>query len=108
MAKLLPTPYPLPSPMDFKAHQDAFDTLSAFAKTLDNDEYVGALLSWPVADGMAVYMVTDMKGSGTLQHVPFCDGYMVDAALIRGLRKADIIERVDRERNLDRMFGRRL
>lgn len=105
MAKLHPMPYP--APLDFGAQCDELDRLHARARTLDDDEYVGAIVRWQVADGYAEYLVTSMAGSGTLQHLPFLDAYTVDPALIRGLRKSDIKERVDASRRLDRAFGRR-
>lgn len=105
MAKLEPYPYPVP--YDFEAQMAELDRLHAAARTLDDDEYVGAIVRWQVADGYAEYLVTSMAGSGTLQHLPFLDGYTVGPETIRGLRKADIKAKVDQSRNLDRLFGRR-
>lgn len=105
MAKLDPTPYPVPA--DFVAQNAELDRLHAYADTLDDSEYVGAIVRWQVADGYAEYLVTSMAGSGTLQHLPFLDAYTVDPALIRGLRKQDIKERVDASRRLSRLFKAR-
>ncbi len=110
MAKLDSTPYPLPAATTYRDGDPQiaeYDRLDAVARTLDDSEYVGAIVRWQVADGYAEYLVTSMAGSGTLQHIPFMDAYTVDPALIRGLRKTDIKERVDASRRLDKVFGGR-
>jgi hypothetical protein len=111
MAKLDPTPYPLP-PIDYAhfgrdgAHEKAFDALAARSATLGEGEYVGALINWQIADGYASYLVTSMRPV-TLQHVPFGDAYTVHPETIRGLRKADVIEKVNQARAFRRLFSSR-
>jgi hypothetical protein len=92
--------------MDSGAHLAEYGRLVSYSRTLDDSEYVGAIVRWPVADGHAAYLVTSMEGSGTLQHIPFAHAYTVDPAMIRGLRKADIKANVDRQRSFDRVFRR--
>lgn len=108
MAKLDPRPYPMP-PLGFGVndpHIQAYDNLVAASNALPEDEYVGALISWQIADGYASYLVTSMSPV-TLQWVPLADGYRVDDALIRGLRKPDVIAKVESTRAFNRLFGRR-
>jgi hypothetical protein len=77
----------------------------AAAKLLDG-EIEGALVSFGVADGKAIYLVKS-KSPLVLQHVPFFDGYRIDAAMIRGLRLADIQRRVDGDRMMRSIFARK-
>lgn len=114
MAKLDPTPYALPSITsgdyrDFNnsPHVKAMEGLEAISKALPEGEYVGALLRWQVADGYAIYRVSSMVGSGTLQWIDWLDGYRVDPALIRGMRKQDIKDKVDAARRFAKAFHTR-
>ena len=50
---------------------------------------VGALVSFPVGDGTAKYVVTSMRPLA-MQHVPHGDSYRIPDAYIRGLRVEDI------------------
>ena len=106
MAKLDPTPYPMPSLSDFKAQIAEIERLTAASNALDESEYEGALIKFQVADGYAYYLVTSMAGSATVQFVPFGDEYTVHDATIRGLRKQDIKDLVDADRHLAQIFGK--
>jgi hypothetical protein len=111
MAQLHKSCYPMPlqaSGEDWKAFFDrenkALKDLQTASTNLPEGEIVGGLVKWQVADGYAYYLVTKASPL-TLQWVPFCDDYQVPAALIRGLRKADIIDMLNRERRIAELFG---
>lgn len=57
----------------------------------------GTVLQFPVADGYAMYLVVSEKPL-TLQHVPFCDGYQVSAATIRGVTMREVEQQRERDR----------
>lgn len=80
--------------------------LTEQAAALKEDELVGALVTFPVADGRAIYLVKS-EAPLKLQHIPFFDGYQIDSATIRGLRLEDIRKRVGWERGMRSMFAGR-
>ena len=115
MARLDPRPYPLTmSWRDEKANAEdllqyedkVWKELDAEASALPEGEVVGALLTFPVADGKAVYRVTKAKPL-TLQHVPLGDGWTIPPAHIRGITRADVLEHVTRSRGITALFGRK-
>jgi hypothetical protein len=57
---------------------------------------VGRIIRFPVADGYAIYFVTQLKPL-KLRHLAFGDGYQSSAAEIRGFRWQDAVEQVLRE-----------
>lgn len=76
--------------------QKQFNDFLEESTNVDPDvSLVGAVVSFPYADSAAHYRVSKDKPL-TLQHIPFCDGWQVDYAMIRGLRKTDIIARMIR------------
>ena len=54
-----------------------------------------AVVRFQVADGYAVYVVTQ-DDPLTLQHVPFMDGYQADAATIRGVNRSTVRDQLRR------------
>lgn len=75
-----------------KAQNEALEELQRKSDTLPEGEVVGAVLSFQVADGYAMYLVTKAKGNSIeLKHIPFCDDYSIAAAHIRGLTKQDAL-----------------
>ena len=112
MARLRPGPYPdFPKEADYpenfygllKAGQDAIDRLCDNSLALKQDEVIGGLLRFPVADGYAYYLVVK-DNPLTLQWVDFLDGYQVETALIRGLRRTDIVRKLVRDRTIHALF----
>lgn len=71
---------------------------------IDAGDVVGLILRYPVADGYAWYVVVKDRPL-TLQHIPYCDGYRIPDAYIRGLRKQDIIADALRERGIAKLFA---
>lgn len=53
--------------------------------------HVGEVISFPVNDGQAFYMIEDYE---TLIHLPLYDAWSIPSAHARGLRKEDIIENI--------------
>ena len=68
-------------------------------------ELVGEIVTWPVADGYAEYMVASEKPL-KLAHINILDGYVIPHAMIRGLRLSDIRSIVDHDRFMRKMFAK--
>lgn len=78
--------------------------LQLVSDSLPSGEVVGGLLRWQVGDGYAIYRVMREKPL-TVEHVP--TSYMVDPALIRGLRLSDVHRMLEQAMVLRRIFGGR-
>lgn len=77
-----------------KAWEDAIAKLAALARQNDSaGDLVGQIISFPVADGAAQYMVWKQKPL-QLIHLPIGDAYQADAATTRGVRISDIRRQV--------------
>jgi len=76
----------------FEKSDEILDELQEVSNNLPEGEIVGKLIHFPVADGSAMYLVTKEKPL-QLKHVPYSDAWHADHILIRGLRKADILQR---------------
>jgi hypothetical protein len=87
-----------------KEEEQELKRLEDEASKLGEDEFKGALVRFPVADGYAIYLVTS-ETPLKLQHVPFFDAYRVDPATIRGLRLEDVRRRVIGGRMMRSMFA---
>ncbi len=83
-----------------------FQELMDISDNLPEGEIVGAMLHWPRADGRAYYQVVCARPL-QVQHIPYSDGWAVEEALIRGLRKADILEQIRRDRAWKKMFSQK-
>lgn len=51
---------------------------------------VGVMLSFPVADGCALYRVVKDKPL-TMEHIPYMDAYQASACTTRGVRRQDVV-----------------
>ena len=87
-----------------KEDEEELTRLTDNAAKLPEGEIVGGILGFPVADGSALYLVTS-KSPLTLQHIPFFDGYAIDASHIRGLRLEDVTRRVAQDKHMKSMFA---
>ena len=113
MATLVPTPKKLMDALEFKTGEDyaayhkrseaAFAELQKVSDELPVGEVVGAILSFPYADGKAFYQVLSTKPL-RLCHIPYVDAYHVGDPTIRGLRLADIKAMVAQDRRWREMF----
>jgi hypothetical protein len=81
---------------DWKRQDRAYDAAIKAAqrqfRRKDRGEWVGAIISWSVADGYATYMVAQQNPL-VMAHVFYGDGYEVDPIMIRGLELSDIESR---------------
>lgn len=111
MARLLEQSYELPA-LDFRIRGPwNEDTQPAMQKmkelqdksdALPEGEIKGAIIGFGVADGSALYLVVKEKPL-TLQHIDYLDGYHVHPAMIRGLRKEDILHQLKQRRWLQNL-----
>lgn len=101
MARLFPTPYPIEEHDDWhemiKADERLFIKLTRQTLDLPDGEIVGALVSFPYADGSANYVVTAARPL-TLQHIPSGDAWQIPAAHMRGLCREDILDMVTEQK----------
>lgn len=108
MAQLSPKPCPGDWSFDGdwgKRHEDQFVALQAEASKVDPTvSLVGALVSFPWADGSAHYRVSKDKPL-ILQHVPVHDAWHIPYPQIRGLRRADVVKMVESSRRLAALFS---
>lgn len=90
----------------FKAQDAAVEELERISDNLAPGEVVGALLDFVVADGKALYVVVAATArSVSVAHVPFGDNYQVDPALIRGLTKKDVLQRLEQRRRFHALWN---
>lgn len=88
----------------FKRTSALLEQMTAKANALPEGEYVGAILSFPIADGKALYLVDKVKPL-TLTPIQFLDGYQIPAAHIRGLTLDDVRHQVARDKAMAAMFA---
>ena len=82
----------------------AFSAPRKKSESLKGDAVVGAIMSWGRGDGCAYYIVTNDKPL-TLQWIPYGDAWTVEAALIRGTTKEDILAVRRQDKKLRELFG---
>lgn len=117
MAQLVATPKALVETFEFQQGEDydtyrarsdaAFENLEAAADALPDGEVVGALITFPWADGHAIYRVVSAKPL-KVRHIPYGDAWRVDPATIRGLRLEDVLRKVVAARGFKAMFASRV
>lgn len=82
---------------DFNAWWDRgrklLEELQAKSDALPAGEYVGAVLSFPIGDGYALYLVQSTAPL-TIQHIPYGDAYGIPGAHVRGLDMNDVMIQV--------------
>lgn len=98
MAKLLPDAFE-PPPIDY-TREDINEQRDAAWKAI---EAQGPVLTFPVADGRAVYIVRSFKPL-ILQWVKWLDNYQSDPALIRGLNVTDVRRRLEARKRMRALF----
>lgn len=95
MATAFAAPIPAPDidyrdPKGWQAQEQAYiDRLATLAKANGTDPRLGRTVSFPVADGAAVYVVWRIKPL-ELVHVATGDAWNASAATIRGFRLSDV------------------
>jgi hypothetical protein len=65
--------------------------------------HIGEVIKFPVADGYAEYLVASLKPI-QLIHIPIWDAWEFQYA--KNLTKKDIIEKIEQQKSLDKLFGR--
>lgn len=78
------------------------NALKEFCIKRKNAEHIGEVISFPVADGVAQYMVASLSPV-ELIHLPLWDAYQFDYA--NRLTKIDIIEKINQKKALDELFS---
>lgn len=114
MAKLAEEPYPgfdvdwsdTSTSFQDKLNQEEekLDELMKKQPKHDAKDLKGAILRFPVADGYAIYIVTQHKPL-TVQHVPAGDAWAVDNATVRGLNISDVRRQLEHAENIAELFG---
>jgi hypothetical protein len=93
---------------ELKKQEEALQKLQRVSDTLAAGELVGAIIRFQVADGYALYLVTKVTSKGVeVQHIPWCDGYQIPAAHMRGLTKSDILQQINAEKALSNLFKKK-
>jgi hypothetical protein len=80
-------------------------TLASTAKQNGTSDLLGEIVRWPRADGYAQYMVWTTRPLALI-HIATGDAWMVEDALMRGLRLSDIQAMVERERRIANLFSK--
>lgn len=75
----------------FNKQDEALRELFKKSDELGDDEIVGTVLSFGVADGSANYVVVKERPL-TLAWAPIPDNYQIPAAHLRGITKQDVLE----------------
>jgi hypothetical protein len=89
----------------YKRTSALLDEMTVKANALPEGEFVGAILSFPIADGKALYLVAKAQPL-TLTPIPFMDGYQIPDAYIRGLTLDDVRDQVKRAKAMAALFAR--
>ena len=104
------------APDDFKTPSLSFSKINEYQPAWDKyeadlkawcikrnpSEHVGEIISFPVADGSALYMVAALKPV-ELIHLEYLDGYSFQYA--NRLKASDITEKIEQGKRLNRIFG---
>lgn len=65
-----------------------------------------AIVRFPVADGHAYYMIMKVRPL-TMRHLAIGDSWSIPDAHVRGLKKADLLQLVNQEKMLHRLFSKK-
>jgi hypothetical protein len=68
------------------------------------DKNAGEVISFPVADGKAVYMVASSMGKCELVHLPYLDGYQFQYDYL--LTKKEIEQKINQRKSLEKLFSK--
>jgi hypothetical protein len=84
-----------------KAEEKYLADLKAFCLKRKKGKYIGETISFPVADGKAVYMVLSLRPA-ELMHVPIGDAW--EYRHIHLLQKEDIIEEIEKAKRFEEIW----
>lgn len=82
--------------------QGVMDGLLARSDALPDDVVVKGVISFPVADGSAFYMVSKEKPLHLI-HIPYMDAWEADEITIRGLNVSDVKAMLKRSKSMPRL-----
>lgn len=89
-----------------KREAAAFTELENASDALQEGDLVGFVMRFQVADGYASYVVTKSNPrSVELAYIPFGDNYQAHPALIRGLRRSDVLREQASRQKLAEVYG---
>lgn len=106
MATLVATPKEIADKFAFKSGGDYKEHFKRSDAALKEIEAKYPVLSFPFADGHAIYAVVS-KSPLKLMHIPFGDAWQIGAPTIRGLRLADVEAMIQREKALRSIFAKK-
>lgn len=86
--------------------QKMLEKLIFTSNEIPEGQLVGVVVSFPVADGAAYYIVTNEKPL-TVQWIRFLDSYEAPVPLIRGLNRNDIEQMHHRSKKLKELFDKK-
>jgi len=84
----------------------AWEELIEKTVALPDGEILGALVTYPVADGFAAYVVIQEEPL-TLQWIPFGDMYQADHRLIKGTDRRDVLTDISARKMLHKVFNKK-
>ncbi len=88
---------------DFRTRTQAvMDRLFAKSNSLPDGVVVNGIISFPVADGSAFYMVSKEKPLHLI-HIPYMDAWEADEITIRGLNVSDVKAMLKRSKSISRL-----
>lgn len=107
MAKVFKAPFD-PPPFrheSWREDEEAYlAELRVLARARNKGALVGEIVSFPMADSGAVYMVWS-ESPFALIHLAIGDAWQIPDAHMRGLRKADVKAMVDRSKRIAALFA---
>jgi len=89
----------------FKWEKEQLGMLQKISNKATIKNPIGFLLTFPVADGNAVYQVRNINPL-ELIWIPFGDCYQIPDAYIKGLSMKDVILQIKRDKLLESMFNK--
>lgn len=108
-----------PPEYDYASNAASFDKvdkdyIAAVKQALVEDgargPLTGEVVTFPIADGRAYYMVFEAPGKRPafgLVHLPLLDAYDIPDAHMRGLRKRDILEMIKQRKRMEKLFSKK-
>jgi len=116
MAKLSDKSIPFPEIEDGEDYSDCYKrqitVIGAMQKKSDAIDYnnpkadlTGAILSWQVADGYALYVVTS-NSPLSLAHIPLADAWQIESETIRGVNRKTVLSQLSLLASFRKSFDR--
>lgn len=94
-------------PAAFQKESDELSALMDAGLETPDEDVVGFVMRFPVADGYAFYVVTKAKPL-TIEWVQIGDSWQVPEYTLRGLRLGDIVDMKRRSRAMRALFSKKV